>query len=129
MVDALFQTWQSSVDANYGRHWFRDWYYPLYTGAVGNTAADKKDVALLVKYFQLLAEHHQRRSAGYGRDINMGEMIHFYAGAAGVDLEDEARAAFYWTPEVEIQLANAQAEFTGVSALPRQPPRRSPSIR
>jgi hypothetical protein len=117
--DMLYTNFQTSIDAAHGRHWFRDWYYPLYTGSFGNTAADKKGVALLVKYFQLIAEHHQRVNHAYRRDFNFGELIHFYSAAAGTDLEDEARVAFFWTPEVEIQLAKAYLEFPGISALYR----------
>ncbi|MGK3987427.1 fibronectin type III domain-containing protein [Sorangium sp. So ce136] len=102
----------------FGVHWFRDWYYPLYAGEFGNTGADHKGSRFLSRFFQLLAEHLPTINSTYGnRPLNLGEFIHFCAGAAGVDLEDEARLAFRWTPQLELELARAQTEFPGVSAL------------
>lgn len=103
---------------SFGVHWFRDWYYPLYAGEFGNTAADRKGSQFLVRFFELLAEHLPTINSTYGdRPLNLGEFIHFCAGAAGVDLEDEARLVFRWTPQIELELARAQTEFPGVSAL------------
>ncbi|WP_437797926.1 fibronectin type III domain-containing protein [Sorangium sp. So ce693] len=103
---------------DYGVHWFRDWLYPLYAGEFGNTAADHKGSRFLAGFFELLAEHLPTINSRYGgRPLNLGEYIHFCSGAAGVDLEDEARLAFRWTPRLELELARAQSEFPGVSAL------------
>lgn len=102
----------------YGVYWFRDWLYPIYAGEFGNTTEDHKGNRFLARFFQLLAEHLPTINSTYGnRMLNLGEYIHFCSGAAGVDLEDEARQAFRWTPQTELELAQAQVEFPGVSAL------------
>ncbi|MGC4065111.1 MAG: fibronectin type III domain-containing protein [Polyangiaceae bacterium] len=102
---------------DYGRHWFRDWYYPLYSGSAGNTAADKRGTALLVRYFQLLAQYLPKANGSYPRGLNMGEYIHFMSGAAGMNLETLGRTAFATTPQVALQLARARAEFPAIYAL------------
>jgi hypothetical protein len=102
---------------DYGRHWFRDWYYPLYSGSAGNTAADRRGAALLVRYFQLLGQYLPKIAGAYPRGLNMGEYIHFMSAAAGLDLETLARTAFSMTPQVVLQLARARADFPAVHAL------------
>ncbi|WP_437897088.1 fibronectin type III domain-containing protein [Sorangium sp. So ce124] len=117
LASAIYDENVPHTDA-FGNHWFRDWYYPLYTGQFGNTDADHKGSRFLARFFQLLAEHLPTINSTYGkRPLNVGEFIHFCAGAAGVDLEDEARLAFRWTPQLELEFARAQTEFPGVSAL------------
>jgi hypothetical protein len=80
------QSFMTSVD-QYGPFWFRDWYLPLYNGQLGNTAPSQKGVAVLSRYFQLLAEQLPQIDSRFGpRSVNLGELVHFYSGAAGVDL-------------------------------------------
>jgi hypothetical protein len=111
------QNFMTSVD-QYGRYWFRDWYLPLYKGELGNTAPSQKGVAVLSRYFQLLAEHLPQIDSRFDpRSVNLGELVHFYSGAAGVNLESQAKIAFRWTPEVELQFAKAQVDFPAVTAL------------
>jgi hypothetical protein len=106
------------VDVLYGRHWFRDWYAPIYNGTLGNTATDKKGTAFLVKYFQLVSQYFPQINSGYDpRSLNMGEFVHFCSAAAGVDLLAQAKRAFTWTPELELQFAKAQTDFPALGAM------------
>lgn len=111
------QDFMTSAD-QYGRFWFRDWYLPLYKGELGNSAPSQKGVAVLSRYFQLLAAHLPQIDSRFDpRSVNLGELVHFYSGAAGVNLESRARIAFRWTPEAELQFAKAQVDFPAVTAL------------
>jgi len=49
--------------------------------------------------------------------MTVGEYLHFMSAAAGVNLEAQAKIAFRWTPELELQFANAQLQFPQVLAL------------
>ena len=50
----------------------------------------------------------------FTRSMNMGEFIHFWSGAAGTNLKQQATIAFGWTMEWEQQLKNAQEDFPNV---------------
>lgn len=89
-----------------GTKWFADWFYPIYSG-YGETA-------VLNRYFELLATHYHKESIGGGYyryigNLNFGEFIHFWSGAAEADLTDIALAAFgeldqngtNWLPQFE----------------------------
>jgi len=94
-----------------GTQWFKNWWIPIYT-QYGKTA-------LLVKYFKLLADNFPKTKNANGNDeftrsMNMGEFIHFWSGAAGVDLKAQATIAFGWTMEWEQQLKNAKEDFPNV---------------
>jgi hypothetical protein len=119
------QRWFNLVSANtdsYPRaqtHWFKDWWYPLYN-QYGKTA-------VLNKYFTLLAANFPKKVVSngvtnineYSRDLNFGEFVHFWSGAAGVDLKSLALTAFGskdeqgndWT----IQLEQAKVAFPKVT--------------
>ena len=102
-----------------GTHWFRDWFFPLYTGF------DK--TATLNKFFTLLAQNFPRHTVSngsypipeYTRGMNFGEFVHFWSGAAGYDLKQLALNAFGnkdengndWTA----QLTQAKSDFPGVT--------------
>lgn len=116
-LDRTFAELSASVD-DYGNNWFRDFLYPLYTGAVGNTDPSRKGSALYSRYFQLLAQYLPKLDTTYaGKNMTVGEYIHFMSAAAGMNLEAQAKVAFRWTPELELQLANAQLMFPEVWAL------------
>jgi hypothetical protein len=88
-----------------GTHWFRDWFYPLWH--------DHGGAQVMSRYFELLSQHFPKNGQDYARDMNMGEYVHFTSGAAGVDLEAQAVAAFgdAWLAE----LAAARAEFPQIT--------------
>jgi len=103
---------------DFGYYWFKDFLRPVYDGTVGNTDPSKKGSALLNRYFQLIAQFLPKLDASYGdKNMTLGEYIHFMSGAAGVSLEAQAKIAFRWTPELELQFANAQLQFPAVLAL------------
>ncbi|WP_121809577.1 hypothetical protein [Mucilaginibacter kameinonensis] len=87
--------------------WFKNWFYPIYS----NYGKAK----VLNKYFALLAANfsQQKNQQGreYTRDINWGEFVHFWSGAAGVNLKEQAKQAFGWTDEWEAQYNAARKEF------------------
>lgn len=70
--------------------WYRDWFYPIY-----DTYGEKN---VLNKFFRLLSQHFPTTSIPngrkYTRDLNFGEFIHFWSGAAEKDLSDLALDAF-----------------------------------
>ncbi|MGH8083636.1 MAG: hypothetical protein ACREP7_23875 [Lysobacter sp.] len=84
-------------------YWFRDWFYPIYN-QYGRSA-------VLNRYFELLAQYFPKNGNDYSRDLNMGEFIHFWSGAAGVDLKPQATLAFGWTSQYESQLVAARNAF------------------
>ena len=92
-------------------HWFRDWWYPMYTQFGG--------ARLLNAYFTLLSENFPTRTymgdyREYTRDLNWGEFIHFWSGAAGTSLRDLTTKAFGWTPEWEAQFQQAKIDFPNI---------------
>jgi fibronectin type III domain protein len=115
--DQNFTDQMNSVD-DFGYYWFRDFLYPAYQGTLGNTDPSRKGAALYNRYFQLIAQYLPKLDYGYGgKDMTVGEYVHFMSGAAGVSLEAQAKIAFRWTPDVELQFANAQLQFPAVLAL------------
>ncbi len=90
-----------------GTFWFRDWYYPLWR--------DYGHAAVMVRFFELLAEHFPRSGVDYARGLNWGEYVHFMSGAAGVDLKPLATDAFGWPDERETQFQQARADFPAIT--------------
>ncbi|HET9958010.1 MAG TPA: fibronectin type III domain-containing protein [Polyangiaceae bacterium] len=117
-AQTLLDSWWEARDG-VGAHWLQGWYYPLYTGALGNNAPANRGVAFLNKYFSLLAQYYPKFTNEYARTMNLGEYIHFCSAAAGLDLTTVARSVFRFDrrPEVEAQLAQAQLDFPDVYAL------------
>ncbi|HET7544764.1 MAG TPA: fibronectin type III domain-containing protein [Polyangiaceae bacterium] len=116
-LDRTLTEFNASTD-DFGNYWFRDFTYPLYQGKAGNTDSSHKGSALYSRYFQLLAQYLPKLDSTYGgKQMNLGEYIHFMSGAAGVNLEAQAKKAFRWSPELELQFANAQLQFPQVFAL------------
>lgn len=87
-----------------GTQWFKNWFFPIYSkygkGKVLN------------RYFELLGENFPKNGGGrFKRDLNFGEFVHFWSGAAGVDLKDSAELAFGWPAEYAQQLEQARKDF------------------
>jgi hypothetical protein len=91
-------------------HWFRDWFYPIYKNYGGAT--------VLNRYFVLLAQYLPKNGSAYARDLNWGEFVHFWSGAAGVNLKTLATSAFGWPTEWETQFVQAQKSFPFTYANP-----------
>ncbi|MCP9611490.1 fibronectin type III domain-containing protein [Coprobacter tertius] len=85
-----------------GIYWFRDFYYPIYSQYGGSK--------LLADFFVYMKKLIPQKNGDYTRDMNMGEFIHCYSAAAGVNLKSQATVAFGWKDEWEFQLTKAQAE-------------------
>lgn len=115
--DRVYNTCMPITD-NYPRAntaWFRNWFYPIYQ--------QYGKATVLNKYFDLLSKHFPTRInsgiTSYARSINFGEFIHFWSGAAGVDLSYQALMAF-GTKDKEgrdwqAQLTVARAAFPGIT--------------
>lgn len=107
---ARWKTEMTAAVADYpraGTYWFRDWFYPIWSEH-GRTAA-------LVKYFQLVARNFPKMDDKHLGDMNMGEFVHFWSGAANADLLPRATAAFGWSPEWQAQLEPARRDFPAVT--------------
>ncbi|QXV63842.1 hypothetical protein INP83_12070 [Mucilaginibacter sp. 21P] len=73
-----------------GTHWYKDWFYPIYNEH-GKTKTLTKFFDLLAEYFPKKTYNNGRESfPEYARDLNFGEFIHFWSGAAGTDLKEKA---------------------------------------
>ena len=90
-------------------HWFRDWFFPIYD-QYGQTQ-------VLNRYFALLSQNFPKSDNGidYSRDMNWGEFVHFWSGAAGKNLKPLATGAFGWPDDWEKQFQKAQKDFPGVT--------------
>ncbi len=60
-----------------------------------------------------LTQHFPRKESGweYARDINLGEFVHFFSGAANTDLKPYAVKAFSWDNKSEKELLEARKSF------------------
>jgi len=90
-----------------GTAWFKNWFYPIY--------AKYGKGAVLSRYFVLLSKNFPQVNKTYTRDMNWGEFIHFWSGAAGVNLKEQATIAFGWTDELEAAFVKAQKDFPNVT--------------
>jgi hypothetical protein len=86
-----------------GTHWFKNWFYPIYTHADSSAA--------LNRFFVLLSQYFPQHNGEYTRDLNMGEFIHFWSGAAQYNLKAQADTAFGWNSTYEQQFKQAQIDF------------------
>ena len=103
------QMHQSKYDfPRYNTYWFRDWFYPIYKNFGGTR--------VLSRYFDTLALHFPKKDNGweYERDINLGEFVHFFSGAAKSDLKTYAIRAFRWDSNAERELLEAKSNFPGI---------------
>ncbi|ODM89967.1 hypothetical protein Ocin01_16717 [Orchesella cincta] len=89
-------------------YWFSDWYFPIYQHYGG--------AQVLNDYFELLAKHFTKKDNGweYGRDMNIGELVHFWSGAAKTNLKHHALEAFNWGEADEWALYQAKIAFPEV---------------
>ena len=102
-----------------GTKWFKDWFFPIYD-QFGKTR-------VLNAFFTKLAEHfpkHQivvngKQYMEYDRRMNFGEFVHFWSGAAGANLENQAMIAFGDKDEKgndwKAQLVKAKIDFPGIT--------------
>ena len=105
-----------------GIFWFRDFYYPLYDGEVGNSDAFRKGAALFNRYFNLLARYLPQVNSSYARGmLNRGEFLLFMGAAAKIDIEPLAKRVLRWNNEVALEYESARVEFPEVLALYRAP--------
>jgi hypothetical protein len=86
--------------------WFRDWFHPIYKSYGGSQ--------VLNNFFVTLSGNFPQRGNAYTRDMNMGEFVHFWSGAAGINLQSLAENAFGWTDQWNSELNRAREEFPGV---------------
>lgn len=84
-------------------HWFKDWFYPIYSQYGGS--------AVLNQFFTLLSQKFPKNGQDYARNMNWGEFVHFWSGAAGTNLKPLATSAFGWPAEWETQFVQAQKDF------------------
>ncbi|MDD7887545.1 discoidin domain-containing protein [Flavivirga sp. 57AJ16] len=88
---------------NGGTYWFRDWLLPIYENySEGETIAN---------FFKLLSNYYPIDGISYARDMNIGEIVHFFSGATGEDLEPLAIEAFGFNDADKNLLLQARAEF------------------
>jgi hypothetical protein len=95
-----------------GTRWFADWFIKIYDGYPG---ADFRGIEVLRRFFGLLAAHFHAFNGAYQRDLNWGEVVHFWSGAANKDLQPLAASAFGWPAEWADQLSQAKTDFPGVT--------------
>ncbi len=108
-ADKVFIQMQTQVDnfPRRGTQWFKNWFYPIYK--------DHGKAAVLNKYFAVLADNFTKdKDNRFVRNLNWGEFVHFWSGAAGVNLKEQATLAFGWPAEWEAQFQKAQKEFPNV---------------
>lgn len=94
-------------------YWYRDFLYPTYD-KYGKTA-------LLKKFWKLQQEHYRMKNGNFqgsasnpGGRGNLGELIHFWSGAAGVDVKPYAIKAFGWNTQFEAWLQQAKIDYPGI---------------
>jgi len=87
-------------------YWFRDWFYPIYI--------DHGRSQVLNRYFVLLSQYFPKNGNSYARDLNFGEFVHFWSGAAETNLQYLATQAFGWSSELETLFKLAQRDFPSI---------------
>lgn len=87
--------------------WFKNWFYPIWKNQGGNKT--------LAKFFKLLSLYFPRVGTDYARDMNWGEFIHFWSGAAGVNLKAQATTAFGWPSDRQAEFTQAQKDFPHIT--------------
>ncbi len=87
--------------------WFKNWFYPIWKNYGNNK--------VLAKFFKLLSLYFPRNGNEYARDMNWGEFVHFWSGAAGVNLKGQAAKAFGWPADWQTEFLQAQKDFPMVT--------------
>ncbi len=86
-----------------GTQWFKNWFYPIWS-QYGRSA-------VLSNFFRLMSQHFPKNGRTYARNMNWGEFVHFWSGAAGTNLKPLATNAFGWPSEWETQWQQARINF------------------
>uniref|UniRef100_A0A914X5C0 Uncharacterized protein n=1 Tax=Plectus sambesii TaxID=2011161 RepID=A0A914X5C0_9BILA len=104
-MQRVYNIWINQADdfPRANTFWFRDWFYPIYSKYGEN--------AVLNRFYEQLAQYFPKNGNQYSRGMNMGEFVHFWSGAAGVNLKDQATQAFGWTSDYDNQFRQAQSAF------------------
>ena len=58
-----------------------------------------------------MSQNFPKNGKTYARDMNWGEFVHFWSGAAGADLRNQATIAFGWPSDWEQQFQQAKKDF------------------
>jgi hypothetical protein len=91
-----------------GTQWFKKWFYPIYNQYGGS--------GVLNRFFKLVAANFPKDgNKRFTRDMNWGEFIHFWSGAAGINLKPLATTAFGWPAQWETQFAQAKLDFPSLT--------------
>jgi hypothetical protein len=86
-----------------GTMWFKNWFYPIYN-QYGETT-------VLNNFYTFMSQYFSQFNGEYTRNLNWGEFVHFWSGAAGVNLKAQATLAFGWPDLWELQFKQAQIDF------------------
>lgn len=89
-----------------GTAWFKNWFYPIYR--------DYGQTQVLVNFFKVMAMYYPKNGYRYAKDMNFGEFVWFWSGAAKTDLKQLATNAFGWPAEYEAQYNAAKAAYPDV---------------
>ncbi|UJH90668.1 discoidin domain-containing protein [Antarcticibacterium sp. 1MA-6-2] len=90
-----------------GVNWFRDFFLPLYETYDGATT--------FRRFFNLLSSNYPIDGDQYARNLTLGEIVHFFSGSTGDDLEDLAQAAFNFGDVNQQELLQARGEFPSLN--------------
>ncbi|GAB1415376.1 hypothetical protein MASR2M117_07820 [Paludibacter sp.] len=97
-------------DSDRVSYWYRDFLYPTYN-LYGKTALLKKFWKLQGQYYKMRNGSFQGNSSNPGGRGNLGELIHFWSAAAGVDVKPFAVKAFGWNEQFEAWLQQAKIDY------------------
>jgi len=86
-----------------GTQWFKNWFYPIWR-MYGQSS-------VLSKFYQLMAQYFPKNGMKYSRDMNWGEFVHFWSGAAQKNLKAQATTAFGWPNDWETMFQKARSDF------------------
>lgn len=86
-----------------GTFWFRDWFLPIYN--------EHAQGVTLSNFFKVLSQYYPIDGSDYTEEMDLGQLVHFFSGATGVDLQPLAETAFGWSEVYEKELIQARAKF------------------
>ncbi|MEH2271027.1 MAG: hypothetical protein V7K68_21865 [Nostoc sp.] len=99
--DLMMKTHDNFPRAN--TQWFKDWFHPIYSKHGGS--------ATLNRFFHLLSDYFPKNNNTYIHNMNWGEFVHFWSGAADNNLKSLATEAFGWTDDMQAQFSKARTDF------------------
>ena len=88
-------------------YWFRDWFLPIYENYNGSVT--------LSNFFKVLSTHYPINDTDYAKDMTLGELVHFFSGATGADLEPLALEAFGFDDQNQQELLIARGRFPNLN--------------